>query len=755
MPTRVTNTSATIIDHFWSNDSNYLRSGILFNNISDHFPIFSSFSFTRNKTPELSTKQIVKRFFKNTNLDNFLCDLTKFSWDTHDNLGVDESFDLYIKNFLCLYDKHFPVKYITIKEKHEDKPYITNAIKRSIKERNRLQKLYAKWPITYEKQFKRYRNTLTSLIRTAKSNHIKSKIKEISGNKKKVWDIVNGLMGKEKNKLPEKITFHDRSISNSKEIAESFNHYFSNVANNLARNIQSSPVHFSKYLAFSFFLRPTTAQEIELVIKNLKKTSPGHVQIDVTVIKHCSNVISGFLEYSINRSFQEGIFPNHLKIARITPIFKKGDKFSYKNYRPVSILSCFSKLFEKIMAPRLLNYLNNNSLLSDYQFGFRPNYGTQLAVQQLCQQMYDAIDDKQFLVTVFCDLSKAFDTISHPLLLEKLQYFGIRGSALRWFDSYLSNRKQYTMFNKVSSTYTNVTMVVPQGSVLGPILFLMFINDITRCSNRLNFLLYADDTNIFIKGSNIKEIEAILNTELNYVSEWMRSNKLSLNASKTHFMISHSLMTRKPSINLKIDKNNISQVNEIRFLGTIIDNSLKWKAHIEDVKIRISRITGLLYQIRDYLPPDIIKQVYYGLAYPHILYCVAVWGGAYKTFLDGLFIAQKRLLRVMFQRHRYDHTDPLFDQYKLMKLDSIIQLQTGLFVHGALHYYPIDCKFEPVTRDTDRNNILRIPLCRTSHAQQSVLVRGSRQWNALPPELKCITSKITFKNKLKKLVNNT
>ena len=594
------------------------------------------------------------------------------------------------------------------------------------------------------------------MIREAKNAYYKSHLKQVAGDVNKTWETVNKLLGrKNQNKMPTTFIFHDVATSNKQEIAIKFNDYFCSVADSLAQNVQQTEINFSDYLPepfpFLFYLRPTTASEINSVIHNLKGTSAGHDDISVKVVKACSKEISPFLEFLINSSFRNGIFPKLLEIARVVPCYKKGDKSNPSNYRPISILPIFSKIYEKLIAKRLLDYITERSLLTPYQFGFRPKYSTDLAIHHLCQNIYNAMDNKKYQLTVFCDLNKAFDTISHPILLHKLLVYGIRGPAFKLFESYLSFRKQYTVVNGVSSPLKSLSYGVPQGSVLGPILFLLYINDIVRSSSLLNFILFADDTSIFLQGDNLKNLEDIVNKELEHVGNWLKSNKLTLNVNKTQFMVSHSLMTQPVSIVVKIDNTEILQVTEIKFLGVTIDNKLLWKQHIFDVKNKISKLTGVIYKVRNQITSECLKQIYLSLAYPHLLYCSALWGGAYRTFIETIFISQKKLIRVMYFKGATDHTSPLFSQNKLLKFEDIISLQTLLFVHSAVNSRSSDIGFNFAINNiqTRRTNNLIVPLCRTSHTQQGVNYRGSKLWNELPIAIRNIVAKESFKKHVK------
>ena len=763
-PTRVTPTTATLIDHIWTNNmENYETSGIIYTTISDHFPIFSSFSLSSCGIDPIFIS-VFKRKFTNESICNFKEQLGNYDWKS-EIIGndVNEEYDSYIRKFYTHYEENFPLREIKVKKNHMGKPFITTGITKSIKHRNRLQKLYAKWPITYGNIFKKYRNMLTKIIRSAKENYCKSELKQHAGDKKKTWNILNSMMGKNtQSHLPAMMNFDDKALSSNLDIAEEFNKYFCNLPLNLAQNVPQSSISFETYLPepvqFSFYLYPTTQIEIKSVIKELKKSSPGHDDIDIRVIKECCDEISPFLEYIINKSFRIGCFPSQLEIAQVVTVHKKGDKLDNKNYRPISILPAISKIFEKIMAIRLLNYLTCHSLLTNCQFGFRPKYSTELALHKITQQIYNAIDNKKIHVNIFCDLAKAFDTIPHSILLTKLFAYGIRGPAHQCFASYLRHRKQYVKYNNAVSKPRDITTGVPQGSILGPLLFLVFINDLPRSSNDLEFLIFADDTAISVEGHDSRQVQHTIDTELPQVHSWLISNKLTLNINKTHYMVTHPSRA-KSSIRIKINNIELEEVKETKFLGVTIDNNLHWKSQIQDIKVKISKIVGVIHKVKKQMDRESLKQIYMSLMYPHLLYCSSVWGGAYQTCLQDLFVTQKKAVRAITNSQKYEHTNPLFHQYNLLKLQDIISMQTLLFVYNAITTCPLSIDYRYVSRsiETRRSQAmdLLLPRCRTSHAQQSVLVRGVKLWNKLPINAKKANSKATFKKLVgKELTNN-
>ena len=309
-PTRVTSHSATLIDHIWTNNfDNYLCSSIIFNSISDHFPITSSFSSSKLEST-IKPITFVIRKFSDENISAFKSDLTHYNWNTLENNDVNYIFDKYVFKFVEILDRHFPKNTITIKEKHLGKPYITPAIRKSIKQRNKLQQLYAKWPLTYEAQFKSYRNKLTTVIRAAKQNYYQNKLNKDADNSKKIWRTIDTLLGRKQCKPSSSFVHNNTSLNDPQDVVEAFNHHFSSIGNSLAVNSRDTQSSYKDYMPppvpFSFFLRPTTQSEIDSIISSIKGFSSGHDDINTTIIKECSDLISPFLVFIINKSFREG-----------------------------------------------------------------------------------------------------------------------------------------------------------------------------------------------------------------------------------------------------------------------------------------------------------------------------------------------------------------------------------------------------------------------------------------------------------------
>ena len=590
-PTRINSNSSTLIDNIFSNifDKD-ITTGLLYSEISDHLPIFLMCN------NDISSKNLRKpiTYRKETpqNIESFKGDLALEEWpDIYNQTNTNIAYENFNKKLQFYYEKKFPLVSAKKNNKHGKMPWITKAILRSLHTRNRLYKTYLNHPTVYNmNRYKKYRNKLTTIIRTSRKMHYAEKLNQVKSNMKSTWRIINDLIGKKQNPLPnDKFTMNE-NIINPQDTANTFNSYFINIGPNLSNNIGNQNKDFTTFLTkptqFSMFLNPTNPNEIIKITKDLNTSkSYGHDRISTSLLKQIIHVIASPLTYIFNLSITTGECPNALKIAKVNPIFKKNDPHEISNYRPISILSSISKILEKIIYNRLNNFLNTHELLNLNQYGFRKHHSTDLALVQLYDKITNALAEKKHVIGIFMDLSKAFDTLNHNILLKKLHSYGIRGVALSWFRDYLTNRQQYVVHNDLTSDLMTIECGVPQGSILGPLLFLIYINDITNTTSLLSFILFADDTNIFCSHHDLNTLVNTLNQELPKVSTWFKCNKLSLNINKTNFIyFKHNHAINFP-YNIVIDNISLERKSHTKFLGVLIDENLNWNEHLRHITL--------------------------------------------------------------------------------------------------------------------------------------------------------------------------
>ena len=395
------------------------------------------------------------------------------------------------------------------------------------------------------------------------------------------------------------------------EIANHFCDYFNNIGYNLAKKIPDANIshrtHLSGTYSSSISQNLTTQLEVSDIINSLRSgTAAGYDNIPISALKDSVDLISGPLAHIINLSISSGYFPDNMKIARVIPLFKSGDCRIFQNYRPISILPIFSKILESVVYKRVMEYINKSDILFHNQYGFRKNHSTSLALTYLCDKITSAIDRKQFTVGIFLDLSKAFDTVNHSILLDKLYHYGIRGVAFNWMKSYLSNRVQFVQYNETFSSKSIIQCGVPQGSILRPLLFLLYINDLSNVSNILELILFADDTNIFFSHQKFSSLVNTVNCEIDKISEWFKANKLSLNLKKSNYVIFKSRQKRIDiDLSLKINDHQITRAKEVVFLGVILDEHISWKPHISYVARKISKSVGIIIIQSEFFPIQI------------------------------------------------------------------------------------------------------------------------------------------------------
>ena len=760
-PTRITNQCHSIIDNIYTNSINEdIVSGVIIADISDHFPIFSILQ------KDIHKKETEQLFYLRANSEENICKLNCLlaleSW--HLVFGannVNDSYNAFIDIFMRYYNHCCPMKEHKCKKHH--KVWITNSLTDACKKKNKLYVAFKKNPtFQNECKYKKYKNKLTNVLRICEETYYSNKLDKVKADNKETWQVLNEILNRKKRSIcnqPENYYDSKNIYTTPKDIANGFSRYFADIGPSLSSKI---PVgkgniydHMQTMIIDSIFLIGIAEFEVLKTVKNFKnKKSNDPHGLSMEILKQVIPNIVKPLTYICNKSFLEGCFPDSMKISRIVPIFKAGDKNTLDNYRPISILPQFSKVLEKLFQNRLLNFVEKNNVLNDNQYGFRRNRSTTIALFDLSQKVSTFLENKLSALGIFVDLRKAFDTIDHGILLKKIEYMGVRGIALKWVASYLNNRKQYVSFLSENSSNADVVCGVPQGSILGPLFFILYINDICNVSNYFTFTLFADDTTIVSAHHDIDILFSQANIELTKLYNWFCLNKLSLNIDKTSYIL-FSNKQDDPKNTINIDNINIKRVFSNNFLGVTIDHKLSWKTQIADVCKKVSRCTGIYYKVKSILSTKILNSLYSSLVEPHFTYCVEVWGNTYRSYLQSLYRKQKRAIRIVCKSSYLCHSADLFKKLEVLSLFHLVKYKTAIFMYKVFYgLVPANIlsHFTHISNiySTRQYKNLYVYYARTKHKQMCVEHMGVSIWNSIEIETRnCMNLKL-FKVKYKK-----
>ena len=690
-PTRVTPVSKTLIDLCITNSPEKVsNSGVIHLGISDHSLVFVTRKVHHDR---FCPRTIEMRQFKHFQKNKFLSDLEQMPWSNVDLCSdPNDMWHEWKQIFVSCMDKHAPRKLKRISKKRA--PWITKGLLHKMHRRDLIKKKaissndHDMW-----EQFKCARNQANNAIKQAKKRYFSDNLKTSKGNPRKTWNLINELTSRNTSKSSNilEIQVDNTTISTPGDM-EAFNDHFTNIGQVLAQEVPAAEVNPEFYLSHTdkaFCLKTPSLDVVINLLRNIdEKKATGLDMIPSKLLKMAASIVAPSLTAIFTKSIITGVYPTEWKMARVTPVFKKGVKSNLNNYRPISVIPVVSKVFEKIVYDQLYQYLNDNQLLSSCQSGFRSLHSTLTALLEATNSWSVNIDNGFLNGVVFIDLKKAFDTIDHEIILRKLSFFGADQATAKWFQSYLSNRTQRCNVNGNLSSASTVTCGVPQGSILGPLLFLMYINDLPNCLRVAAPRMFADDTSITLSAKTVADLKLAVTSELNNLTCWLRANKLSLNVAKTELMIIGSrqrLNAQCEEIDISIDDRTIKRVDHTKSLGLTIDAQLSWSKHVDEISKKVSSAIGALKRVRPFIPTDVAIQIYNALILPHFDYCSPVWDGLSGCLSDKLQKLQNRAARVITQSPFDTSSNLLLTMLKWEKLSLRRKKQKALIMYKTLN----------------------------------------------------------------------
>jgi hypothetical protein len=669
-------------------------------------------------------------------------------------------------------------------------PWINKFILDKIKKRNRLYRITLNRPydMRFKSYYERFSLNLRRLIDNTKHEYYNRLLTKYNGNSAEQWKIINNITGCKKKTDIERLTLNDGStIEEPQTICDTINKYLVDVHEQLivggtggaaaaAAAAAAATARCTSELRDtgnrlntpqrSFFVTPVDREELKDIIRNLKnKRSCGFDNVTVALVKRCTDIFAYLLEHIINCSFRTGVFPKSLKKSIVIPIPKKSNSIKIDNLRPISLLSVFSKIFEKVMKARLLSYLNNSNFFSENQYGFLEGKSTEQALSAFVETVYSKLNEGNKCTAVFVDFRKAFDLVDHECLLTKMENIGVRGNALNWFRQFLTDREQIVKCRGCLSKSEIIKKGVPQGSVLSATLFLIFINDLLEVQIEGRVTAFADDVAFLFWNKDRQKLCNSINKTLSFLNIWCMENKMCVNVSKTkvlnfkmnrHFFEEdnfkyHSLTCcRTPNCNCQ----TIENVGSFKYLGVIIDRELSWKVHIEELTKGLKGSIRKFYFLRNVCDQNLLRILYFALINSKLQYGIHCWGGTFKNFITKIRTVQNHYIRIILYKNRRESSFQLFKQLNILPLQNlyIFKVLQIFFIRSGNNETNL-IRHNHDTRSRSAN-LIRKPKISKSLMTRSFIFLGAKIFNDMPTDLKLSRSMSKYKNKVKQWLFN-
>ena len=681
-PTRVSADTSSCIDHFIVKNIDEYNVKTLDDCFTDHFPLLLDFSILGNaerSEREYRDLSFLKCPQNSIEFENkLIAELNKRYQCVESSGDANLAYNRFHYALTEIFDKLVPLRKNLSRSK-TDAGWFNKQLKTLINKRNKLHRLWIKDKENARKKdsFLMQRLKVDKAIRVAKKNFFYKKFADCIGDSRQVFQVLNEVTGKRcQSRQLNSLEVDGFEVYDYKEMANAFNHHFVSVGSKLAQSRPGKKPPKTDHRAHqSMYLFRTNENECLKVIQQLKsKHSSGPDNVSNVVLKSCARAIAPFIAELINISFESGVYPDMLKNAKVIPLYKSGCCKDLNNYRPISLLVSISKIFERVMQRRLYNYLEKYNLLYAKQFGFRKKHCTIDALAELTEIIRMGSKETQN-ISVFLDLKKAFDTLDHSILLDKLETHGVRGIANKWFESYLFNRMQFVEVNGQASDWAKITTGVPQGSVLGPLLFLVYINDIAEAVQFSQVYLFADDTNI----TSVCSSSASFQNDLSSICDWFLSNKLSVNVDKSS-LVNFNRKRRASTLQVEINKSLLNTNDFCKYLGILVDGNHKFCEHVRYIRFKLARHSGVISKMRHYVPRSILLKYYFCNVKPIVQYGILVYGCTSFTVLEPILVMQRKIIRLIYFKSKLESVSKVFEDKKILTVHELYVYELIKFV---------------------------------------------------------------------------